>query len=266
MASLVDQIFAQAQLGTAQDPNANPFATGVQLGQNQQRIDAEKQRLAMEVAQLPLKQTLLQQEAQSRALAIDTALTTRDRQLRGQEAMLTLSKDVEMALSEADPIDALKLYAREGLRNKNLLLDPGYQAMGKQLEALSKEADLAQYRLQQADASMVRAQAAQARADAAVATSELGAAKLTLAQEKEARLREQFDYQVNKFEKTVPADKLAIFRERAKSIQNDLSLIADAAKRDAQLKALADELRMGGGVAPTRTSTVSPFKRTIIKP
>lgn len=267
--NLVEQIFEQAKLGTAVDPNANPFATGVQLGQGQQRIDLEKRRLAEELARAPLERTLLQQKAEAQALEIESGLAANQQRIEGMRAFNNLDKAVGMALSEATPIDALAIATKAGTRDRALFSYAPYQAMVKQLESLAAEASRAQYYLDTAAARQTSADAAAARAELAGKTAELSEKKYELEKVKEERLREQFAYQQQKFERTVPADKLAIFRERAKSIQNDLSLIADAPKRDAALKALADELTFGVA-APAAPPAAPPptggFKWRIIKP
>lgn len=123
--NLVEQIFEQAKLGTAPDPNANPFAEGMRMGLQQQQIDAEKQRLAMEIAQMPLKQTLLQQEAAMNALKLQQGLQTQQDTINNEQAYQGLAAQVGKDLQSEHPENAEASIFDAISKNKGLYRHPG---------------------------------------------------------------------------------------------------------------------------------------------
>lgn len=163
--SLVDQIFEQAKLGTAQDPSANPFATGVQLGQNQQRINQAQQQLAMDLAQAPLQQTLLQQRAQMNALSIEKGLRDNQEEIEGHSLVAQYSKAMQGA--NLLPLETgVRVHSQFGLDHPAILTNPEYVAAGKQLDERVKQAGLEEARLITAKAREEAAAAASTRAEA----------------------------------------------------------------------------------------------------
>lgn len=129
MASLVDQIFAQAQLGTAVSPDANPFATGVQLGQNQQRISLAERQLAAEVAMQPLRQTLMLQDAAMNEAKLTTFLEDRQNLVANQQAYQQLTGQVSSLLASGDPKSAEASIWDAISRNRGLDRVPGVKVL-----------------------------------------------------------------------------------------------------------------------------------------
>lgn len=130
--SLIDQIFEQSKLGTAPDPSANPFVSGVALGQHQQQIN-------MELAQLPLKQTLLQQDAQLNSLRLEQGLKARQDDIEATAAWGGLSGAVNDRLKEGDLGGAITAYTKGNSEFPALWVDPRSQALGKQLDAMQRQ-------------------------------------------------------------------------------------------------------------------------------
>lgn len=161
--SLVDQIFEQAKLGTAPNPDANPFAGGLQLGLQQQHLNQQAQELAMEIAQAPLKQTLLQQSAQMNALKIEQGLRDNEDAIEGHSLMAQYSQAMKGA--NLLPIDVgLRVHSQFGLDHPVVLNNPEYKEAGKELDDRVKQASIESYRLTLADAAQTRAEAAQLKA------------------------------------------------------------------------------------------------------
>lgn len=133
--ALVDQIFEQAKLGTAPDPSANPFALGLQLGQHQQQIDQQKQQLAMELAQLPLKQTLLQQDAAYKAAQTEQLLHNQQTVVQTQEQLAGLAGAVSKALTEATPEDAAPLFFDAVQKTPRIAENPYFQKLWQDVQA-----------------------------------------------------------------------------------------------------------------------------------
>lgn len=132
--SLVDQIFEQTKLGTAPDPSANPFATGVQLGQNQQRINQAQQQLAMELAQAPLKQTLMQQDAAYKAAQTEQLLHLNQVKVNTAESLAGLAGLVSKAWTESTPDAAIPFFYDALQKNPTLAENPGFQELWKNNE------------------------------------------------------------------------------------------------------------------------------------
>ena len=290
--NLVEQIFEQAKAGSAGNqpgPMAEGFMRGVSAGQQRQQLDMAKQRLAVELGQEALKKTMLTQQNQLNALKLEQVLSGRQAEIDTESQLASLSGRVQYAFTEASPTDAIPFLFEALQKTPRLRDNEHFQELVKDTQAsihtatLSKHYDdmAAERKAATENASyrgkptyeklLLDAQKASDAGDpemaaALTAQANLAREKFTLDRDREARLKAQFDYQLEKFAATVPADKLTIFRERAKSIQNDLSLLADAPKRDAALKALADELGMGK--APTRPSVPAGggFKIKVIKP
>lgn len=127
--NLVDQIFEQAKLGTAVDPSANPFATGVQLGQHQQQIDAQKRQLALEVAQAPLKQTLLAQDAAMNEAKLQMFLQGREDTAKATQAFAGLASAVSPLLEAGEIDKAQNALMEAGANNAFLLNDPRFKSL-----------------------------------------------------------------------------------------------------------------------------------------
>lgn len=164
--NLVDQIFEQAKLGTAPDINANPFLEGRRVGIAQQHADIAKQQLAMELAQAPLQQTLLQQRADMGALAIERGLLENQSAIEGHSLLAQYSKAMQGA--NLLPLESgLRVHSQFGLDHPAILNTPEYQQAGKQLDARVRQASIEEERLSIAEARMATAAAAQSRAEAA---------------------------------------------------------------------------------------------------
>lgn len=149
MASLVEQIFMQANAGSANGASLiEPFAQGMQFGQRQQQIDMQKQQLAAELAQLPLKQTLLQQDAEMNALKIQSVLEGRQDRLINESELLQLNKNVARAFTDAGgPEDAQQMLFESLTRNPRLISDPRFMELRKMVDtSLAAKLQLAEVR------------------------------------------------------------------------------------------------------------------------
>lgn len=148
--SLVDQIFEQAKLGTAPDPSANPFAGGLALGLQQQHLDQQKQQLAMEIAQAPLKQTLLQQDAALKAAQTENLLHDRQVAVETQQQLAGLAGQVSKALSEATPEDAAPHFFDAVAKTPRIAENPYFQKLWTDVQT-SVNAKLELEKLKEAD-------------------------------------------------------------------------------------------------------------------
>lgn len=162
--SLVDQIFEQARVGTHL-PVSNAFMQGVQAGQRQQQIDAQKQELAMQLAQMPLQRTLLQQHADMNALAIEKGLRDNQEAIEGHSLLSQYSQAMQGA--NLLPLESgLRVHSQFGLDHPAILNTPEYKAAGKQLDDRVAQASLEEWRLATAQAREIQAAAATTRAEA----------------------------------------------------------------------------------------------------
>lgn len=144
--NLVDQIFQQAQLGTSQTPNANPFLEGVQVGQQQQRINLANRQLAAELATLPLKMTQMQQQNELGSLQIEGQLRQRQNYLDSTKAFNDVANQVSPLLKSGKIDDAMRTVVAAGLDNNFLLTDPRFQSLSKTVDAMHHEANVMELR------------------------------------------------------------------------------------------------------------------------
>lgn len=173
--NLVDQIFEQAKAGSAQGQGFGQFfAEGVSAGQRQQQLDMQRQELTAKLAQVPLQQTLLQQQADLNALKIEQGLRDNQDAIEGHSLMAQYARVMQGA--NLLPIESgLRVHSQFGLDHPVVLTNPDYMASGKQLDERVKQADLQEYRLSIADARGATASAAQTRAEADKLKAELEA-------------------------------------------------------------------------------------------
>lgn len=272
--NLVEQIFAQAQIG-GHASSGNPFAEGVQLGQSQQRINLANQQLAQELAQWQVKQTLMQQEQKMNALKLEKGMQERQDYVDSTAQFTNLSNTISPLLKAGKLDEAHNMVLAAGLDNSFLLTDPRYKALTAQMEEMDKTREMIAYRQSMLGLSRERlttqTRLAEDRIDIAeeknLPPSErlekriryyegIGDAAMvqqlqeqaTIAKEREQRLREQFDFQREKFSATVPRDKLALFHEKAMAIRNDLSLLSKPDEMMKRLDTLYNEI--GAKAAP----------------
>lgn len=132
--NLVDQIFEQAKLGTAQNPDANPFATGVQLGQAQQRINQQQQQLAMELAQAPLRNALLQQDAALKQAQTEGMLHDRETVVQTQQQLSGLAGLVSKALTESTPEAANPFFFDAVQKTPRIAENPYFQKLWQDVQ------------------------------------------------------------------------------------------------------------------------------------
>ena len=123
-----------------------PMIAGAQLAQSQQRINLEKQQLAAELAQLPLKQTLMQQKATLQGLTIEDKLRDQQNYLDGTTSFVNLKATVSPLLASGKLDDAITFTTQAGLDNNFLLTDPRYKSLTSQLDSMKREADIQEYR------------------------------------------------------------------------------------------------------------------------
>lgn len=113
--SLVDQIFQQAQAGSAEGQGFGQFFTqGVALGQRQQELN-------MELAQLPLRQTLLQQDAALKSAQTEQILNARQNEIATQDSLAKLSGLAGKAMTEATAEDVAPLFLDALSRSPDLI-------------------------------------------------------------------------------------------------------------------------------------------------
>lgn len=118
--NLVDQIFEQAKAGSANGAGLGQFfAQGVQQGQEQQRINQQSQELALKIAQVPLQQKLLEQDAAFKAAQTEGLLYNQQSKVQTQQALADLAGGLSKAWTETDGtmsvpmlLDALKTTPR----------------------------------------------------------------------------------------------------------------------------------------------------------
>ena len=129
--SLVDQIFQQAQAGSAEGQGFGQFFTqGVALGQRQQELN-------MELAQLPLKQTLLQQEAALSAAKTEGMLYDRQTVVQTQQQLAGLAGIVSKALTEATPEDASPYFFDAIQKTPRIAENPYFQKLWQDVQTSS---------------------------------------------------------------------------------------------------------------------------------
>lgn len=240
MASLVEQIYMQAQGGSAGGAGFADFLVqGRQLNQRQQQINMQESQLAAELSMVPLKKTLLQQDAQMNALKIQADLEARQQQIKNNLDFLTLNQLIPKAFSEADGFPtAMQIGVEAITKNPYLATDPRFKGL---FDTITKA--------QEATESMMRAEAYRARVDTA-------SGNLDLALKREDRLGDMFEFQKQKFAADIPRDRLSLFNARAQVIKNDLNLIGNTTEQVRQLNELAKEF--GVGMPATAVPSTTP--------
>lgn len=129
--NLVEQIFAQANAASAQGESFYPaFAQGVQQAQHQQQINAE-------LAVLPLKQTLLQQEAALSAAKTEGMLYDRQTVVQTQQQLAGLAGIVSKALTEATPEDASPYFFDAIQKTPRIAENPYFQKLWQDVQTSS---------------------------------------------------------------------------------------------------------------------------------
>lgn len=161
MASLVDQIFEQAKLGTSVNPDANPVMQGVAAGQAQQHINLANRQLAMQLAMQPLQMEQQRQANDLQALNIQSSLLQRDLRTKGLEAFNQLQQDVHPDLTGGNIDDTLNKVVSYAGNHPVLWGTPEFVAMKDSLFKMKQEADMAKARITAANARMLSAQASQ---------------------------------------------------------------------------------------------------------
>lgn len=167
MASLVDQIFEQAKLGTSVNPDANPVMQGVAAGQAQQHINLANRQLAMQLAMQPLQMEQQRQANDLQALNIQSSLLQRNLRTKGLEAFNQLQQDVHPDLTGGNIDDTLNKVVSYAGNHPVLWGTPEFVAMKDSLFKMKQEADMAKARLEVAGARGTAAQAAMIKADPA---------------------------------------------------------------------------------------------------
>ena len=140
MASLVEQIIAQSQMGSANGAGfGDSFFKGMELGQRQQQVNMQRrqvdQELAQEAALFPLKKVLMEQDAQMGALNIQNGLELRQDRITNEEHLIQLNKNVARSFTEADgPETAQQMLFESLTRNPRLISDPRFQELRKMVD------------------------------------------------------------------------------------------------------------------------------------
>jgi hypothetical protein len=153
MASLVEQIMLQSQAGSANGAGfGDYFFKGKQLSQNQQQLDMQKQELAANLAMMPLKQTLMQQDAKLNEIKLTDYLEQRDAVLKNESAFQETTNLVAQALSSENQEDA-EAYVWDAVsRNRGLWRHPGVKTLLEDARAsLAGKLQIQQLRNQTAD-------------------------------------------------------------------------------------------------------------------
>jgi len=148
MASLVEQIYMQAQGGSAGGQGFADFlAQGRQTNQRQQQIEAQKQQLAAELAQIPLRQTLMRQDAEMNALKIQDVLEQRQFALEDEKTVSTAWEWVSKDLKDKNPTGALTTWMDFAGQLPRLTQNPKFLQLRKDIEtSLQIATDLAKIR------------------------------------------------------------------------------------------------------------------------
>lgn len=130
--NLIDQVFAQQSSGSADGQGFGQFfAQGLAAGQHQQSIDIAKQQLAMELAQMPLKQTLLQQDADMNALKIQNGLRAQQNLIDTETAFSGLADTVHHAMQDAAPVDVNPFFFEVVAKHPRLAETERFQSLWK---------------------------------------------------------------------------------------------------------------------------------------
>jgi hypothetical protein len=269
MASLVEQIMLQSQAGSANGAGfGDYFFKGKQLSQQQQQIDMQKQELAANLAMMPLKQTLMQQDAKLNEFQLQDRLQSRQNYLDSTGAFTNLTARLSPLLNEGKLEEAQKEAVSAGLSNSFLLTDPRYKSLTGQLDSMRKEADLAQYR-------MMQAEAAQARAEAAKASTELAASRIELGKTNADLRAQELNLRINEAKKRMPANRRALLEAKMQAVGGDVTLTGS---RDEKLKLLEEiakefeqpDVSPGASLAPASTNAFKDagngFKFRVTKP
>jgi len=254
--NLVDQIFAQANLGTAPDPNANPFATGVQLGQNQQRINLAKQQLAQELAMQPLKQTLMQQESEMNAFKLQDYLQQRQNRLDITGNWTWINAEVNDQLAKGDVQAAQQAYLQAGAQDARLFEDQRYVTLGKRLDTIMEQQTNAQYKAALGEAAQARAESAANRALYDQSRLDLSQQRLSLDREISARKDAEFQLKKSQLETRMTPEQRILFGQALKAESENLSLINDPDAKIRRMEELAAKAGVTlGGLTPTPPPT-----------
>jgi hypothetical protein len=129
MASLVEQIMAQSQMGSANGAGfGDSFFQGVQLGQRGQQI-------AQEAAMFPLKQTMMQQDAAMNSAKLTSFLEARQDSINNEGQLLQLNQNVARSFTKADgPETAQQMLFESLTKNPRLISDPRFQELRKMVD------------------------------------------------------------------------------------------------------------------------------------
>lgn len=208
---------------------ANVRAQRGALALRQMEHDLNRQQVAAQLAQLPLKMTLQEQAAQMNALNIQTQLEDRQQFIRNTEDLLNLRSRVSAAFSETDdPPGTLRMLSLEAItQNPYLGNDPRFKAFSAEVGNLANETE-----------GLLRAQAYRERYEALASASQ---DKQAIDRVREDRLQKDFEFRKQREEQKVPQHRLSEFRAKARVIENDLSLIGNAEEKMKRLDALARE-------------------------
>lgn len=157
-------------MGSAQGQSlAQPFAQGMQMGMEQQRVNLANRQLAMELALQPLRQTQMKQQNDLQALGIQNSLLQRDLRTKGLAAFNQMQVDLHDELVNGNVGDTLNKVVSYAQQHGVLWGTPEFQEMQQGLFKMKQEEDLAKARLTsaQARASMVSARTLAAMPEAA---------------------------------------------------------------------------------------------------
>lgn len=97
----------------------------------QQQMEIQKQQFAQELAQAPLKQTLLQQNAQMNALKLEAGLRDQQNLIDTESDFAGLANAVTHAMQEADPVDVNPLFFQAVAKRPRLAETDRFQTLWK---------------------------------------------------------------------------------------------------------------------------------------
>lgn len=186
MASLVDQIFKQAAAASANGEGFGDAAIqGMQIGQNQQRINLLERQLAMKAAQNEARTMLFSQQQRLNQYKLEEEFQKREAILGSEDAFQQLNTTVGNLIAAGKPNDARVAMLEAVGKNKGLWRHVGMEALREDVQN-SIESSEALARIQTGD-------------DYRIAQAKLRSRELDLREQNIERLSGK--YQLNEVEK-----------------------------------------------------------------
>lgn len=214
MANLVEQIFQQAQSGTAQGQHLGDYYfEGKKLRQDQQRINLLERQFAQQAAMQEVSMITERQQQAINAQKLSAYL-------RGQQAMVNLSETMG-AMGDASPIERLKMHAEAGRRNPDLFLAPEYNQMGEQYTKIAQQDSIQTWRVAQAELAEARAAAATLKAENDKLRLEQSERRIGLGEKIEDRKERELALRIEQYASKMDPRQRELMHSQLAAIQAD---------------------------------------------